>query len=103
MKVIKKVDTTLWRYRQNCVKCESELEAEPGDVVYRYVSGNSHDPSYDTWTITCPVCSHPINIPPSKIPKAVQVEIQKGKLLSPTIQYVDQWADESNKTQQRKE
>src|SRR5271169_4737576 len=103
MKVLKKIDTTLWRYRQICVKCESELEAEPGDVLYHYYPGDCRDPGYETWTITCPVCSHVIDVPPSKIPKAVQVVIQKGKLPHSGTQYIDQWTDESNKTQQRRE
>lgn len=77
MKILKKPDTN-WSLRHTCTNCTAELEVEKGDVKYHSYPGDQRDPGYDTWTATCPVCSALIDVPVSKIPKAVQVEIKRG-------------------------
>lgn len=76
MKIIKAPDTN-WTRKHTCANCTAELEVEKGDVKYRYHSGDSRDPSYETWTATCPICKTDFNIPEANLPKAVQVEIKK--------------------------
>ena len=76
MKIIKAPDTN-WSRKHTCSNCTAELELDKGDVKYQYHSGDFRDPSYETWTATCPVCHTNFNVPESSIPKAVQVEIKK--------------------------
>ena len=57
MKVLKKINTDNWKYKILCSQCDSELEAEKGDVKYEYHDGDCRDPGYETWDIICPVCS----------------------------------------------
>lgn len=75
MKIIKAPDTN-WSRKHTCNTCGAELEVEKSDVRYQYYSGDFRDPSYETWTATCPVCKKDFNIPESSLPKAVQVEIK---------------------------
>lgn len=76
MKIIKAPDTN-WTRKHTCVNCTAELEVEKSDVKYTYHTGDYRDPSYETWTATCPICKTDFNIPESSLPKAVQVEIKK--------------------------
>lgn len=85
MKILKRPNTT-WSFKHTCVKCEAELEVEKGDVKFHSYPGDFRDPGYETWTATCPCCTANFDIPASRIPKAVQIEIQKG-LASPGITY----------------
>lgn len=90
MKVISKPDTTNWKYRHTCVKCEAVLDVEKGDVKYHNYPGDFRDPGYETWSANCPICSSSISVPVSAIPKAVQMEIKKG-LPSPGTSFADQY------------
>lgn len=76
MKVLKAPDTN-WTRKHTCSTCTAELEVEKTDVTYQFHSGDMRDPSYETWTATCPLCKTSFNIPESSLPKAVQVEIKK--------------------------
>lgn len=77
MKILKRPNTQ-WSYKHTCVKCDAELEVEKGDVKYHSYPGDFREPGYETWSANCPCCSASIDIPVSKIPKAVQIEIQRG-------------------------
>ena len=78
MKVIKAPDLN-WTRKHTCSTCTAELEVEKSDVKYQYHSGDQRDPSYETWTATCPICKVDFHIPESSIPKGVQVEIKKKR------------------------
>lgn len=74
MKVIKKTEITNWSHKHICGNCDSELEVESTDIKYTLHDGDQRDPSYETWSATCPVCSNSFNIAPDKIPKLIRVE-----------------------------
>jgi hypothetical protein len=88
MKILK-APSTIWGYKQTCVGCEAQLEVEKGDVKYQFHSGMGRENDYESWTAQCPICEREIMVPVSKIPKAIQIEIKKGKLPSPGITYAD--------------
>jgi hypothetical protein len=103
MKVLKKVDTSNWSYKHTCATCESELQAEKGDIKYQYHNGLYSDSDYETWNAECPVCQNEFPIPDKELSKALKVEIRSGKLAYPGVSYVDQFADEQNKTSQSRD
>lgn len=76
MKVIKKEDVSNWGYKHTCSGCDSELLIEAKDVRHQRFDGDPREPGYDKYTAECVVCSQPIIIPESKIPKILRVEIQ---------------------------
>lgn len=81
MKVIKKADTSNWKFRFTCTQCDSELEAEGKDVLHRHHAG-SYDmreswPAYDTFHVLCCVCNHERAVPEKDIPKALQHEVKE--------------------------
>jgi hypothetical protein len=96
MKVLKKVDTSNWSYKHTCAVCESELQADKGDINYKYHMGDGRDPSFETWDARCPVCQHEFAIPDKELSKALKAEIR-------AITYVDQFTDERNKTSQSRD
>jgi hypothetical protein len=76
MKIIKQPDFE-WTKRHTCTNCTAELEVEKQDVTFTHYSGDMREPSYDTWTASCPICAHTITIKEDEIPKAVQVVIKR--------------------------
>ena len=93
MKVLKKTDTSKWSWRTKCVKCESELEAERGDIKHSLSEddGPFRPGSIDLWTITCPMCSNEIYLSEKEIPKLLQMEVKQKKFSSPGVSFVDSW------------
>lgn len=77
MKILKRPDTA-WSLKHTCSHCTAELEVEKGDVKHNSYPGDFREPGYETWSATCPICSVSFDIPVTKIPKAVQVEIKRG-------------------------
>jgi hypothetical protein len=81
MKVLKKVDTSDWKYRFTCTKCDSELEAEAKDVLCRHHPDSSDMresyPAYDTFHVLCCVCNNERTVPDKDIPKALQHEVKE--------------------------
>lgn len=78
MKILKRPDTA-WSLKHTCVNCTAELEVEKGDVKFHSHPGDFRDPGYETWSASCPICSANFDIPVTKIPKAVQVEIKNRR------------------------
>lgn len=74
MKILKQIDIKEWAYIFTCTACDSELEANGNDLVYRHINGDMRDPGYDTWIIICPVCKHSTNVKEDKIPKAIKMQ-----------------------------
>ena len=69
MKVLEKKDWSNWRWRCQCPKCESKLEAEPADIVRNPSSGgNSHDYCPEYFYVVCTVCHQHISIDSKEIP-----------------------------------
>ena len=77
MKVLKKLDVSNWRYKKTCEKCDSELEIEVSDVKHQHYSGDQRDPSYDEYWANCPVCSAKLQITKDKMPKLIQIQVEK--------------------------
>lgn len=81
MKVIKKVDTSEWKYRFTCSQCDSELEAEGKDVMCRHHPGGSDMreswPSTYSFHVVCCVCNTERSILEKDIPKALQHEVKE--------------------------
>jgi hypothetical protein len=77
MKIIKKPDTSTWKYTFTCASCTAELEAEATDIVYNYYSGDYRESGYETFSLTCPVCSHSHTLKKDFLPKIVQLEAKK--------------------------
>lgn len=80
MKIIKKADTSAWRYKFTCNKCDTELEADGSDLIHKhYPGGDSRDPypSSDVYTVICPVCAESRNVPDKDIPKALMHEVRQ--------------------------
>lgn len=69
MKIIKKEDTSDWKYLHTCVGCDSELEVDKLDVIY---NPNFIDEKFDT---KCIVCSTRFSIKEKDISKLVKIEI----------------------------
>lgn len=92
MKVLKKTDTSKWSWRTKCVQCESELEAERGDIKHDISEADGpYRPRSDTWFINCPVCSNTIFLSEKDIPKLLQMEVKQNKHASPGVSFVDSW------------
>lgn len=90
MKVLKKTDTSKWSWRTKCYQCESELEAERGDIKWTLSPADGvYRSAADMWSITCPVCSNVIHIPEKEIPKLLQTEVKQKKHASPGVHFVD--------------
>lgn len=89
MKVLKTTDTSKWSYKFTCGQCDSELEAERGDVKHEHYSGDFREPSYDSYSVSCPVCQRTQTVPTDKIPKALQIQIKNKKFANPGTTYVD--------------
>lgn len=83
MKILKKAESSAWKHVFTCAKCESELEAEAIDVVHLHHTGDMRDPSFDTYYVTCTVCSHRHDLITNKLPKVVQLEAQKRSSNAP--------------------
>lgn len=83
MKILKKAESTAWKHVFTCGKCESELEAEAIDVVHEHHAGDMRDPSYDSYHVTCPVCSQKHILTFVEMPKVVQLEAQKRSSNAP--------------------
>ena len=79
MKVLKKVETKGWSYKHTCANCDSELEAEGGDLKYDYYPGDFRDPSYESFHCTCPECGQQFTVPTNKIPKLLQLAAKARK------------------------
>jgi transcription elongation factor Elf1 len=77
VKILKKAEPSNWKHVFTCMKCESELEAEAIDVVHLHHTGDMRDPLFDTYYVTCIVCSHRHDLITNKLPKVVQLEAQK--------------------------
>lgn len=77
MKIIKKVDTKEWSLKCTCSQCDTELEAEAGDVKVTHVSGYGRDSDYDAWSVNCPVCSNTISLKQDNIPKLIRVNAKQ--------------------------
>lgn len=76
MKIIKKVDTSNWKYHVTCDKCDTELEADASDVSHKHYDGDQREPSYDGYYVFCPVCNQQLTVSKDKLPKALQIQIQ---------------------------
>jgi hypothetical protein len=76
MKIIKQPDAQ-WSYTFMCGECDSELQADAGDLVHHHYDGDQREPGYDTWCVNCPVCSHATQIKEDKIPKIVKINHAK--------------------------
>jgi hypothetical protein len=74
MKIIKKEDTSGWKYRHTCANCDSELEVEAKDLRYTRYDGDMREPGYDSYSAQCAVCSQTFNVLANKIPKLIQIE-----------------------------
>lgn len=75
MKIIKQSDTSQWSFRATCDNCDSELQVEAGDVKHIHHPGyDQREPAYDEYYATCPVCSAKIEVPESKMSKALKVK-----------------------------
>jgi hypothetical protein len=101
MKVLKTTDTSKWSYKFTCAQCESELEAERGDVKHQHYSGDFREPSYDVYTVSCPICKRSQTIPMDKIPKALQIQIKNKKFSNPEVSYVN--LDDEKQNPERKD
>ena len=80
MKVLKQADTSAWRYKFTCSKCDSELEAEGSDLKHKHVDGGDMRdpyPSYDLYTVNCAVCQESRNVPEKDIPKALIHQVKE--------------------------
>ncbi len=91
MKVLKTTDTSKWSYKFTCPQCESELEAERGDVKHEHYSGDFLEPSYDNYIVSCPICQRQQTVPTDKIPKALQVQIKNKQFANPGTSFEDSW------------
>ncbi len=77
MKIIAKQDVSNWSYHHTCSKCETQLEVEANDLHHYHYDGDYRDPSYDSYSACCTVCSQSFTVPTNKIPKLIQIEAQK--------------------------
>lgn len=80
MKVIKRADTSAWKFKFTCCSCDSELEAESKDLSYRYVEGgDSRDPypASEEYSVHCCVCSTRRIVPEAGLTKAVKHEAKE--------------------------
>jgi len=77
MKIIKQTETKEWSHKFTCSECDSELEAEAGDIKVTHYDGDFREPAYDSWHVNCPVCSHQTSILENKIPKLVKVKAKQ--------------------------
>lgn len=83
MKIISQPDPT-WSYKFACKKCAAQLEAEASDLKYNYYAGDQREPSYETFSLQCPICSYTMAIDKHSIPRIVRINIQtkNGRIVS---------------------
>jgi hypothetical protein len=90
MKVLKRPDTK-WSMLHTCANCTAELEIEKADVKWECMPGDQRDPPYNKYFTYCTLCGEEISILEKSIPKAVQVEIRRGKSLFTTSPDYNKW------------
>lgn len=76
MKIISKQDVSNWSYSHKCNNCETQLEVDSQDLRHHHYAGDYREPSYDSYTAQCPVCSQTFTVPSAKIPRLIQIEAQ---------------------------
>lgn len=79
MKVLKKVNTSNWKYVHTCTFCDSQLEVESKDVRYIYSESKSENPTYggtEKFSAYCMVCNLPFDVPTKDMPKLLIHEIK---------------------------
>lgn len=86
MKILSKQDVSQWTYVHVCSTCESKLEVEAKDLSHHHYDGDMREPSYDSYSASCPVCHTSFNITEKNIPKLIQVET-KAKSARSTSDY----------------
>lgn len=81
MKVLKREDTSNWKYEHTCGECDSVLELSADDVKHTHYEADPREPgsSYDTYYAFCAVCSKQFNIPEGKLTKAVKLKAKNNK------------------------
>lgn len=80
MKVLKTQDPKEWSLKLNCIKCDSELEAEAKDVSHEWMNGDQREPGYDSYAVQCPICEEVLDLTKDKLPKVVQLQAQGQSL-----------------------
>lgn len=76
MKIIEKLDVSSWSHNCQCSNCETKLEIEATDLCHSHSSSDGAHPSSENYYAYCPVCSHPITVAATVVPKIVQIEAQ---------------------------
>jgi hypothetical protein len=77
MKILKHdIDAKSWKYEITCYYCKTQLEVVASDVSYSGERGDWHDSGWEKYTIFCPECGTPSDIPPDKIHNLVAAKIR---------------------------
>jgi hypothetical protein len=77
MKVISQVNIEDWSYECICDHCDSKLQVESNDLIYKFYDGDFREPGYSVYQVTCAVCNNMLDISGNKIPKLIQIEAEK--------------------------
>ncbi len=79
MKVIKaSVDLETWFIKVECKSCDSELEVSSGDITYQWQSNS------DCFHATCCLCNARIYFKSASLPKIVQADVEKHRVINNT-------------------
>lgn len=80
MKVIKEPEKK-WKLLFSCSGCGAQLEAEETDIKAQYYEGDFREPSYTSYSVSCPCCKASHSIPESSLPKLVAIDArQRSKI-----------------------
>lgn len=74
MQVISKPDTNNWSTKHTCDNCDSKLEINGEDIIYKLECQGFYDIESDAYYVDCPVCSELSYVQESEIPKLVCIE-----------------------------
>lgn len=76
MKILKKGPSE-WAPQMDCDACDSILELEQSDLLYKFESnGPKIENDIEEFWVECGVCQNKIPIHETKIPKLVKMEIK---------------------------